>query len=900
MKMKKYTIFSLAISALVLTALSFAAVEREDERFGEAQEEKMERESAGGYVTWRNQILNNQITGTVDAAEVVRINKEIEAQAALKKTNAGMDWIEVGPNNVGGRTRSILIDRNNSSVIYAGAVSGGIWKSTTAGASWTRVNDNMSSLNIGSLTQGADGSIYAGTGESFGNGGGNTAGSSGFDGTGVLKSTDGGVTFNLLPATDASLSGKSFWANTNDMKADPNIAGKIYACNSSGLYVTTDGGTTWARANTVPATTGNCVDIDMSPDGQTIAAVIGISIVVSTDGGVTFNRLNPATGSLGEWGGTPARISIAVAPSDNNYIYAMASRNTDSRLLSIVQSKDKGQHWTRIVTGSTPYVDVLGSDLQGQGWWNNVTSVDPSNPEHAYFGGIDLWDWTPTGGIKPISVWSNSITSPKYVHADNHAIVWDLKANPAIMYIGNDGGVFKSYDKGLNFASSNHGYCVTQFYAMSAAYVRDDVRNGWVAAGGTQDNGTWVVDGLGNTVMSGVKTKGGDGFHTELSQKLSGYGIFSTYDSELSSYLKFASRDNDFTQKYDQTFYNDRMAAYCKDSGQFNTPFTLWESTKTDSNSLFLFAARGTAWIAKNIYADLTKVPNWYRVAQISGNGSCVDISNDGNSLLIGTNSGVVYRVDSILTKGIFDSANATLSNVNVSVVFSSPGRFVTGVSFSKTTSSRAVITLGNYGNSNYLYYSTNLNSSTPTFASIQGNLPTIPLYDAEILWDDPNTLVVASERGMYVSKNLNSTTPTFALENSGMANVPVFQLRQYKYNNWPGSRFYIATHGRGMFVSTTYARTGMNAATKFEGTLNVYPNPAKTTTTLSFISKHSDKATISVYNLQGQLVINDEINTTSGKNNYSFYVNNLTNGNYIVIVNHDGIKETKKLVVVR
>ena len=75
MKMKKYTLFSLAISALVLTALSFAAVEREDERFGEAQEEKMERESADGYVTWRHQLLNNQITGTVDAAEVARINK---------------------------------------------------------------------------------------------------------------------------------------------------------------------------------------------------------------------------------------------------------------------------------------------------------------------------------------------------------------------------------------------------------------------------------------------------------------------------------------------------------------------------------------------------------------------------------------------------------------------------------------------------------------------------------------------------------------------------------------------------------------------------------------------------------------------------------------------------------
>jgi photosystem II stability/assembly factor-like uncharacterized protein len=898
MKVKRYTQFGIALCALFLTLLSIKAVKTENENLN--GKEQQEHESAAGYIAWRNQILSNQITGTVDPVEIARINRDIDTRnAALNKTNAGMDWTELGPDNVGGRTRSILIDRVNSNIVFAGSVSGGIWKSTTAGASWTRVNDNMLNLNISSLTQTTDGSIFVGTGEtSFANQNGSTTfGSPGFDGNGVYKSTDGGVTFTLLPSTDATLPGKSIWSNTNDIKADPIIANKIYAGNTNGLYISTDGGTTWTKASTTPAAGGNCIDIDVSKDGSVVATVIGTNIYISVDGGASFNRLTP---SLSIWGGTPGRISLAIANSNSNYIYAMAANAATNRTLSAVQSTDKGQTWTRIITGSPPYVDIVGSAVQGQGNWNNVTAVDPDDAEHAYFGGIDLWDWTPSIGIHPISVWSNPITSTKYVHADNHAIVWDTKTTPATMYIGNDGGVFKSLDKGKNFFASNHGYKVTQFYAVGAAYVNDDIRSTWVVAGGSQDNGTWIIDGLGNTSQSGVFAKGGDGFYAALSQKIPGYAILSTYDSDLSSYLKFKSRDDDFNQKYDQTFFNTRIASFCKDSGIFNTPFTLWETSTNDSISLFLFAANGAAWIAKDIYQDLSKVPTWYRVINFNGQGTCVDISQDGNTALIGTSAGAVYKVDNIRSNGIFDSASATLYNADVSQVFSAPGRYVNGVSFCKTDKNKVVVTLGNYNNNDFVYYCTNLISATPTFASIQGNLPKIPVYDAELLWDDPTILILATERGMYVSKNFSTGSPAYTYENNGMANVPVFQLNQYKFNNWKGSRFYIATHGRGFFQSTTYASTGITASDEKLNSLSIYPNPAKTTTTLSFNAKHSAKATIAIYNMAGLLIRSEEINTTSGKNNYGFYVNDMPNGNYIVMVNQDGIKEARKLIVVR
>ncbi len=892
MILKRFTPIALMLAAVTLSFLTVSVLAPESG--DEAKREQKEKESANAYAEWRHSVLANQVTGQIDPAWVMQADRDIAALQSLNKTNAGaMQWIEVGPDNSGGRTRSVVIDRNNSSVIYAGSVGGGIWKSTTGGASWNRVNDSLSSLAICCMTQAKDGAIYVGTGEdAFVSVGGATNYSPGFAGVGVFKSTDG-VTFTLLASTDAST--KNYWANTNDIVADPTNAAKIYAGNTNGLYITTDGGATWTKAS---PTGGACLDLDISPDGQTIAAVVGPSIYISKDAGNTFNKVILTTS---DWGGNPGRISIAIAPSNPNMIYAMAASNTTQRFLSLLQSKDKGTGWSRVALGSTPYADILGSDLQGQGYWNNVTSVDPSDPEHVYLGGIDIWDWTPSTGINPISAWYFSTLSNKYVHADNHAIVWDTKTTPATMYIGNDGGVFKSLDKGKNFFGCNRGYNVTQFFAVAAGF--DQNKNAWVVGGGSQDNGSWLVDGLGNTKLSGVKMQGGDGGAAEFSQKINGYALFSTYDTDIESYRNYTNRDNDKSAKYDQAFYNARMSAYCKDSGVFNPQFALWESKGTDSTSMVFVAGKGAIWVAKDVYRDFSAVPNWYRLTNISGTGSCIDVSQDGNTILVGMSNGLVVRVDSILSKGIFDSANAWVSNVKVTNVFSSGGRFIAGVSFSKTDKNKSLITLGNWGNNDYVYYSTNSIANSPSYNSIQGNLPKIPVYDAEINWDDPNMLILATERGIFVSRNFTGGSPTYAKENNGMANVPTFMIRQYKnpspWYKFEGPRFFIATHGRGFFMSTSYARVGMNKVDENLTAVSVYPNPATTETSISFITKKAGKATVSIYNMQGSLVMKEEINTTSGKNNYGMYVNQLANGNYITVVDHDGTRQSARLVVV-
>jgi hypothetical protein len=884
------TLMALTIGSLKMEVPEFYRHSGSEEHDNMAREEEANESSAAGYLQWRHERLANQVTGQVDYQDVMNADKAIAAMqsAGMNKTNAGMEWIELGPDNVGGRTRSILVDRNNNKVIYAGSVSGGIWKSTTSGSSWSRVNDLMSTLNICSMTQTKDGAIYAGTGEdAFVSVTGSTNVSPGFAGAGIFKSTDG-TNFTQLPSTTAAM-----WANVSDMVADPLVDSKVYAGNTTSLYISTDGGSSWTKAS--GAGSGTCKDISISSDGSVIAAVIGINVYYSTDHGASFNKATIP------WGGSPGRISISVAPSNSSYIYAMASNAGNERLLSVVRSKDKGANWEVIAVGSTPYNDILGSSLQGQGYWNNVTSVDPENENHVYLGGIDIWDWNPGVGLKPLSVWYYATTSPLFVHADNHVIVWDTKTSPATMYIGNDGGIFKSKDKGKSFYHSNKGYDVTQFYGVSAAF--DQTKESWVVVGGSQDNGTWLIDGSGNTALSGEDVNGGDGFSAAVSQKIPGFAIYSTYDSDLESARNYYRRDNDPAAKYDQTFYNDRISAYCKDSGQFNTPFRLWETTTADSVSEFVMAARGAAWIAKDIYKDLSKVPVWYRLTNFSGSASCLDISTDGNTVVLGTVGGLVYRIDGLRTAS-YDSANALVGGLSVSLVHNSGGQAINGVTFSQTNKNKVVICRGNYGNIDYVLLSSNFMSVTPTFSSIQGNLPKIPTYEAQINMEDSSMLIVGTEKGIFVSHNFLSGSPVYTAENTGMANVPVFQVRQYKnpspWHKFEGPHFFIGTHGRGFFASNTYARVGLTNHGKDVSKLNIYPNPASVETTLSFISKGSSKAQIRIFNLQGQLVKQDEINTTSGRNNYGFYIDGLANGNYIAVVEHDGTRETAKLVVTK
>jgi len=189
-------------------------------------------------------IRNNQHTGMLNPADVINARQQMEARANYKSGNStdDLNWIEMGPDNIGGRTRAVIFDNRdaNANTLYAGGVSGGLFKSTNLGSTWAPVNQSGQSLNVSCMVQDAEGTIYVGTGEGLNTqiySGFGTPGygySGGFIGQGIFKS-DGNDNFNLIPGTDPVINGDTIeWAYINKLALDTQ-GNRLFAATHTGL-----------------------------------------------------------------------------------------------------------------------------------------------------------------------------------------------------------------------------------------------------------------------------------------------------------------------------------------------------------------------------------------------------------------------------------------------------------------------------------------------------------------------------------------------------------------------------------------------------------------------------------------------------------------------------------------
>ncbi|MGB0839668.1 MAG: two-component regulator propeller domain-containing protein, partial [Chitinophagales bacterium] len=310
----------------------------------------------------------NQITGEIDVNDVLKAQAMLGEPKDYKDPNT-VEWEKMGPINVGGRTRALVIDKDNPNRLYTGGVSGGIYISDNGGLDWYEYagNATLPNMSITSMVQAANGDLYVGTGEGFAItfSGTDGNGSSGAIGTGIYKSTDDGATFELLSETvpNPNTTGDD-WAWVNDMTAHPTNANVIYAANKGGLYVTENGGDTWDLT-----TYGDNFDLlgvgyDITIAGNgTVHANVGSHYYRSTST-TTFDRLSG--NALGQFPIGGGRKRIAVAPSDDNYVYAIVLQNNNC-LDKVLQSTDGGDSWIEIAEGGSDFFAPMfnGSYCQG-------------------------------------------------------------------------------------------------------------------------------------------------------------------------------------------------------------------------------------------------------------------------------------------------------------------------------------------------------------------------------------------------------------------------------------------------------------------------------------------------------------------------------------------------------
>jgi hypothetical protein len=366
----------------------------------------------------------------------------------------GQTWFSLGPANFGGRVLAVCVDPTNPATVYVGTAGGGLWKTTDTGASWNPMTDELPSLAVGgvAVSPSDPNIVIIGTGEG-------TSNIDRISGVGILRSTDGGVTWDTTDVVQSISSFNGF----HFVEANP-INGTLLAGDRSNLWRSSDDGVTWVSV----LTTGEFFDAQWKPgDVNTVfcakALGSGANVKISTDDGLTWTK----AGNGGAAGASLGKSKIALSAADPETIYSIHADANTNGLLGVYRSTDGGANWT--LQATTP--NIPG----GQGWYNLSLTVDPANADRVIAGGVSLYRST-NGGVNFFTIGGN-------VHVDHHAAEYDVNGD---LWIGSDGGMWWSDNNGTSFTDKNNGLVNYQFYDIC-------VNNGptsYYIMGGTQDQGT--------------------------------------------------------------------------------------------------------------------------------------------------------------------------------------------------------------------------------------------------------------------------------------------------------------------------------------------------------------------------------------------------------------------------
>lgn len=326
--------------------------------------------------------FHKEIRTAVDATKpeykpgfIMRELDKAKAHAARMRSNSRtqsngvLEWKERGPANVPGRTRGLIVDPDDATknTWFAGSVGGGVWKTTNGGSTWTLLTPDLPNLATTVLAMAPSNRniIYLGTGESFG-------GLPGIRGAGIFKSTDRGLTWNILSSTID-------FSDINRLAVDPTNANIVVAATSSGIYKTTDGGDTWTKTSSL----FGIEDLKATPGNFNIqyAAQNGVGVLKSTNGGNTWTNSNVGMSPAG-------RLELGISPVNPNRIFASAEGILTGTGSDLYVSSDAGATWAVVrVAFNNTNTNFLGS----QGWYDNTVLCDPLNADNVYLGGVSLF-----------------------------------------------------------------------------------------------------------------------------------------------------------------------------------------------------------------------------------------------------------------------------------------------------------------------------------------------------------------------------------------------------------------------------------------------------------------------------------------------------------------------------
>lgn len=824
---------------------------------GGLEEDKEEREE------WNRKRLGDPLTGEIPAG-IAFLEREFLYQAVQAGRISGggstITWNARGPWNVGGRTRAFAIDVTNENRIFAGAVSGGLWKSEDGGSTWTRVSPAYTHPGVVSVAQdtrpGHTDTWYYISGEAYGTSA--SGGGAFYLGQGMYKSTDGGNTWTQLSATAQGTPNNftNFYQTGWRIVTNPANAtqDEVYACTVGAVYRSVNGGTSW---NIVKG--GNLGNYSYHTDVACTNTGV-IYATLSSDGpdkgvwrssdGVSWANIVPATGFPVEYD----RFVIGINPNNVNEVYFLGSTPNAGFYNNYLGSENwtslwkytylsgngsgAGGQWVDL-SANLPSTGTQFDKFASQGGYDLVVKVQPGS-NTVFIGGTNLYrstdgfttsnNTTHIGGYKPGTEMPFFELYPKH-HPDIHDIAF-LPSDPKVLYCASDGGVHRTADamaSNVQWISRNNGYLTTQFYtvAMDRHTPGDEM-----LMGGLQDNGNFITPSSDPTAVWRM-TVNGDGASCAVASDKSAYyfsiqrGIITKCNVDAAGVMTgFERIDPIGASGY--LFINPFVLDPNNDDNMYVAGGKkVWRNTQL--STLPVNGGWDSITTGWSVYPDST-------IGTISA--ISVSTANPANKVYFGTDKGRLYRIDNA------NVGNPTFTNISMTGI--SGNAYVTCMAVDPTDGNKVVAVYSNY-NIYSIYYSENAGTNWKKVAGNlevnvngSGNAPSIRWVSILPLSNGEKRYFAGTSVGLYVADSLiehtaNTGTVWFWQDPVGIGTTVVDMIDVRTGDG----QVAVATHGNGIFTANLENWVGIQQGQAPASQVSLFPNPTPDFVSVSLKAPH-------------------------------------------------------------
>jgi photosystem II stability/assembly factor-like uncharacterized protein len=711
------------------------------------------------------------------------LKKEVnKINSKLRKIGEEVEWSPIGPTGIenprwcsplwgvsSGRVRAVAVHPTDPLTLYIGAASGGIWKTTNGGNSWEDIGSNESKMfTFGAISIDPNNPdiIYAGTGEIT------AIPNMRHYGKGLFKSTNGGLSWFEPTDTFGTITG------FGELIVSPYDSNIIYAALGSGyillnqnqpnegIWKSTDAGSNWTRTLDVQ----DAYDIVVHPTSpDTVYAAIGGNFTtsgfyISIDGGESWDTSNTGL----QFPTTISRMHIDIAKSSPNILYAVIYDGMDNTPKAY-KSINSGKNWFQISVGTQ-----LGGNF-GWGWidvgyYALCISVDPNDPDHVFIGNIELHETTNGADFTVRRIGGNT-ANQSVVHVDYHCLIY-APSDANALFIGCDGGIYKSPDNGASFINLNNDISTIQFYRIASHPNNENIM-----IGGAQDNWSSITFDLTSMIPWVAVTE------------YDGMECFFDYDYP-DSIVYTASQNGRLWKSTDGGHSFNEIANI---NGSWITPFFMhpedYLTLYSASNRILCSSNGGSNWsiisgsqpVVQHLVASM---------AQSKVNPNNMILSGGAGSLPLPTNPEVKVSNDGGYTW--------------IDVTANIPGepRWIPRVVTHPSDTNTMYIVRSGLSENNKIYMTSNLGD---TWTNISGDLPNLPCWD---LFVDPfntepnntNHLYAGMDVGVYRSID-GGISWQYVSEDIPLLPVWDFDYVEYGYT----AKLRVGTYGRSAYETEWY-----------------------------------------------------------------------------------------------